>query len=125
MMGYERSVSGESGRIPSFRETPPVSGPLPIKTYFKRKLERPWVARRLRHEVIGLMRHAEKLREAAVDPPNEFAVSLQNARTAVHGLRTELDLWGLLEVRSDRPGANIEALLELDITEELARHGIT
>ncbi|MFI6908311.1 hypothetical protein ACIBKY_44115 [Nonomuraea sp. NPDC050394] len=83
------------------------------------------MVRRLKHEVTGLMRQADMLKAAATGPPDTLVVSLQNARTAVESVRTELGAWGLMEVREGDRGAGVEALLEFDIAEELARRGIT
>ncbi|WP_433326182.1 hypothetical protein [Spirillospora sp. CA-294931] len=93
--------------------------------YLQRKLQGKWVARRLQNEVSGLMRHSEALRDAAISPPDELVVSLQNARVAIDGLQTELAAWGLFEIRPDQSRAPIEAFLEFDFAKELAHHGIS
>ena len=126
-MGIERSVSrGISQAAYTTRQTPIVtaSWSLPIKQYLQRKLAPRWVAHRLKHEVSDLMRHSQQLQAAALSPPNQLVVSLENARIALKSARTELTTWGLLEVRG-APGANVEALLEFDFVHELSRCGIT
>jgi hypothetical protein len=127
-MGYIRSFfRGASQGVYAGRQTPSVivSGPLPIKLYLQRKLAPKWVAHRLRHEVSDLMRHSQQLQTAALSPPNQLVIALQNARIALKSARTELTTWGLLETRTDVPGAKVEALLEFDYVHELSRCGIT
>ncbi|TDB89826.1 hypothetical protein E1264_06905 [Actinomadura sp. KC216] len=80
--------------------------------------------RRLKGQVDDLMRHTLKLQEAAA-LPDPRVPTLRTARSAIHSLRTELDAWGVLEVRPGQPGAAVEVLLELDIAKELGRQGIS
>ncbi|TDD34166.1 hypothetical protein E1287_17635 [Actinomadura sp. KC06] len=96
---------------------------IPATQYLREKLDRRWVRRRMKGQVDDLMRHTLKLQEAAA-LPDPLVPALRTARTAIHSLRTELDVWGLLEVRPGQSGAAVEVLLELDIVKELGRHGI-
>ncbi|MFI0367083.1 hypothetical protein ACH35V_04340 [Actinomadura sp. 1N219] len=97
---------------------------IPVTQYLREKLDRRWVRRRLKGEVDDLMRHTLKLQEAAA-LPDPLMPALRTARSAIHSLRTELDVWGLLETRPGQSGAAVEVLLELDIAKELGRHGIS
>ncbi|MEV0391162.1 hypothetical protein [Nonomuraea sp. NPDC050643] len=121
-MGYESFYSRPSdpGRQPIV-----AGGPVPARAHFQRRLRRPWVVNRLKREVTGLMSHAGALRAAATGPSDTLVASLRNAKVAVQSLQTELSAWGLLETRKDGSNAGVELLLEFDIAEELARHGIT
>jgi hypothetical protein len=122
-VGYESNYSRPAHQRP----LPPASPAAPVsaRTWFLRRLRRPWVTSRLKYEVTGLMRQADMLKAAASGPDDTLVVSLQNARSAVESMRSELDVWGLLEVREGNRGAGVEALLDFDIAEELARRGIT
>ncbi|WP_344887997.1 hypothetical protein [Actinomadura meridiana] len=79
--------------------------------------------RRLNNEVDELLSHTRSLQRLAMSP-DPLVASLHTARSAVRSLRTELDVWGLLEVRPGRGDAAVEVLLEVDITEELRKHGL-